>query len=262
MPLVPGKPPAKSRPSMYADLFSSWRSRSRSKESAASSTASALCTTPVGMAHEADGGDVRGSVRSPKSSLSKTMEDILSAKPSSELKREFYRHLLLEHSPEHLEFLFHVELYKSEFAHKSTAENRARAEFIFHHFCDSNGPSNVVNISSALLDELKSKFTGPAAFDQVRSNDFDKPEKEIRILLELDTLPRFMKSDGYVRLHTPSVSFCDSLITAFDAAPRLSGTDARVGQVFTTVFNTHIRTHRRSLVGGESGLLRRSTAKV
>ena len=129
-------------------------------------------------------------------SLSRELDLIVHAEPSSELKKEFYNHLRFEHSPEHLEFLQHVDLFKSEHACKSASENRARAQFIFHHFADRRG-TTPVNISSDLADALKARIQD--LNQPIPADIFDRAEKEIRQLLELDALTRFVKTPAYRR---------------------------------------------------------------
>ena len=135
--------------------------------------------------------------RTRRISSHKSLEDVLQSSPI--VAAAFKQHLLEEKSVENLDFLQIVAESQRRWPNMPISARRARARLIYIRFIDPNSPS-AINISSSQRDALQVECCKARPFgESIDIAVFDESAMEIRRLLELDNLPRFVRSASFIR---------------------------------------------------------------
>jgi hypothetical protein len=138
-----------------------------------------------------------------------TLDEVLQ---SAAVAQAFEEHLEMEMSSESLGFLKMVADFRRKYPTMSIAARRARVRLIYVLFINSES-SNAINISSAQRDTLKQQCNCHRPFgESVGIDVFDEAAKEIRRLLEHDSIPRFVRTASFRK----SSSFVAALLKEND----------------------------------------------
>jgi len=141
--------------------------------------------------------DRRGSSESRLSSRRRSLDDVLASK---RVLRAFEEHLVTERAVESLDFVNAVIQWQDDYEHLSVSARRARATLIYTRYVDDNGPQPI-NISSAQRQDLRDECKRWRPFgESIRVDVFDAAFNEVRKMLELDNLPRFIRSDSFTKI--------------------------------------------------------------
>ena len=144
-------------------------------------------------------GGRRASLESGRSSHRRhSLQDVLASKP---VLVAFEEHLVNEQAVESLDFINIVNEWNTNYGNMTVAARRARARLIYTRFVSENG-SQAINISSKQRDALGDECLRHRPWgESIRVDVFDDAYHEVRTMMELDSIPRFVRSVSYAKVH-------------------------------------------------------------